>query len=37
MHSGELVTMYKFHPINTNSMYSKTRCDQVLVLGGNTF
>ena len=30
MPSGELVTMYKFHLINTNRMSSKTRCDRVL-------
>jgi len=29
--------MYKFHLINTKRTFSKTRCDQVLSLGGNTF
>ena len=35
--NGELVKMYKFHLINTKRTFSKTRCDQVLRLGGNTF
>jgi len=29
--------MYKFHLINTKRTSSKTRCDKVLSLGGNTF
>jgi len=29
--------MYKFHLINTKKRSSKTRCDQILSLGGNTF
>jgi len=29
--------MYKFHLIDTKRTSSKSRCDQVLSLGGNTF
>jgi len=32
-----MVKMYKFRLIKTEKMSSKTKCDQVLSFGGNTF